>query len=367
MTEDYYFWSHRLLVAKSAKQEGFDVYVATHIGEYLGKLLQEGFQVVPTIFSRNNQNLWTQTKALLELVKIFKQIKPDIAHNIALKAIVFGSIASWVTGVPKVINLVAGLGVVFTDESKKYKLISKIARFIAGVLFSRSDVLVIVQNLDDKREIQNMASKATIKLIRGSGVDIQKYFPTTEPIAPICVSLVARMLWHKGVGEFVEASRLLKSWGENLNMQLVGGLDYGNPACITEQQIFDWQSAGLISWLGHQKNIGKIWLESHIAVLPSYREGFPKSLLEAAACGRPIVAANTPGCREIVIEGYNGFLVPVRNAEALAKAIQKLAHDSKLRAKMGLCGRELVCEKFSNERVIEQTMKVYHELIPAIG
>ena len=367
MTEDYYFWSHRLLIAKSAQKNGFDVYVATHVGKYLHNFQQEGFHVLPTIFSRNNQNLFTQIKALLQLAGIFRQVKPDIVHNVALKAIVFGSIASWVSSVPKTINLIAGLGFVFTDQSKKYRLISQFARLIARVLLSHSGAVTVVQNSDDMCEIKSMAPRATVKLIRGSGVNILNYAPVAEPIGPICVNLVGRMLWHKGIRELVEASRLLKSWGESLNIQLVGSLDFGNPACISEKQLLDWQSAGLIRWIGHQTNIAQIWAQSHIAVLPSYREGLPKSLLEAAACGRPIVAADTPGCREIVIEGCNGFLVPVRNAEALAKAIQRLAHDPALRSRMGSRGRQLVCQEFSNERVIEQTMKVYHELLPAIG
>lgn len=367
MTEDYYFWSHRLLIAKAAQAEGFDVYVATHVEKYREELKQQGLLVVSTLFSRSNKNLLIQIKALIQLIRVFKKIKPDIVHNVALKAILFGTISSWMTRVPQTINLVAGLGVIFTDQSKKYRLISKLARMVARILFSSSNIWVIAQNQDDMREIHCMAPKARMKLVRGSGVDTTKYFPVSEPLGPVRVTLLARMLWHKGIGEFVKASRILKSWGENLDMQLVGGLDFGNPACISEQQLLDWQSVGLINWLGHQTDIARIWAESHIAVLPSYREGLPKSLLEAAACGKPMIAADTPGCREIVIDQHNGFLVPVQDAEALARAIQKLAHDSDLRVKMGNYSRQLVCREFSNEHVIEQTMELYRELVPTMG
>ncbi|MEI6791446.1 MAG: glycosyltransferase family 4 protein, partial [Myxococcaceae bacterium] len=361
----YYFLSHRLLIAKAAQREGFEVYVATHVEKHEEKLRQDGFTVFPTIFSRNNKNLLTQIKALFQLVKIFRQVRPDIVHNIALKAIVFGAIASWINRLPKTINLVAGLGVVFTDQSKKYKLISRFARRLARVLLQHSGTLVIVQNSDDMSEMKLMAPRAKICLIRGSGVNIHDYAPILEPTGVVKVTLVGRMLWHKGVGELVEASRLLKSWGEELEILLVGGLDFGNPACISKQQLLDWQSVGLIKWLGHQMDIARVWAESHIAVLPSYREGLPKSLLEAAACGKPIIAADAPGCREIVVDRYNGFLVPVRNAEALAKAIQRLIHKPELRVKMGYRSRQLVCKEFSNEHVVEQTMRIYHELLQA--
>lgn len=361
VTEDYYFWSHRLLVAKAAQEAGFEVFVATHINQHEERLSNKGFHVFSTRFSRSNRNLFFQLKALLELMRIFRQVKPDIVHNIALKAIVFGSIAAWVARVPRVINLVAGLGVVFTSDEKKYRLFARAGRLMAQVLLQRSNTWVVTQNSDDAREIKQMAPKANIRIIKGSGVDVSKYALKPEPGEPIRVSLVGRMLWHKGIGEFVEASKLLKS--RDLAMQLVGGLDLENPAHIRESELMDWHQEGCVQWLGHREDIAYVWAQSHMAVLPSYREGLPKSLLEAAACGKPIVAADTPGCREIVIDGYNGFLVPKQNSVALAAAILKLALDPILRAQMGENSRKLVCEKFSNEIVVQQTLELYHELL----
>lgn len=354
VTEDYYFLSHRLFIAKAAQKEGFEVCVATHVGEYGDKIKQEGFILFPVSFSRNNKNLFRQLKYLLELIYIFWRVKPDIVHNVPLKSVIFGTIASWVARVPVTMNLLPGLGLSFFNH--------KITCWISRFLFQRSGVTMVVQNSDDWVEIRTIAPKAKIELIRGSGVDISCYFPNPEPLGPIQVTLVARMLWHKGVAEFVKAAEILKKQEEPVVFKLVGGIDLGNIAPIMEHQLYQWQSQGFIEWLGHQENIAKIWAESHIAVLPSYREGLPKSLLEAAASGKPLIASDAPGCREIVIHGYNGLLVPVRDAFALAEAIQKLARDPILRRSMGENSRKLVCEEFSHHTVIEKTMELYEKV-----
>lgn len=353
VTEDYYFWSHRLPIAKAAQKEGFDVYVATHANKHGQQIQQEGFVLISTVFSRNNQNLFKQFKALLGLVVIFWRVKPDIVHNVPLKSAVFGTIAAWVARVPVTINLLPGLG---------YGLLNRVSKWIGWFLLHRPGVTVVVQNSDDLAEIQKMAPRARVELIRGSGVDITQYLPTPEPSGPIKVTLVARMSWHKGIAEFVEAARILKSQGESMILQIVGGLDFDNIAPISENQLLDWQSQGLIKWFGHQDNIAEIWANSHMAVLPTYREGLPKSLLEAAACGRAMIASDAPGCREIVLHDHNGLLVPVKDASALAKAIQKLAHDPILRSQMGENGRKLVCQEFSNRKVVEQTMALYEKV-----
>ncbi len=357
MTEDYYFWSHRLPVARAARDAGFEVHVATHVHEFASAIKQEGFILHPTRFERSNRNLWNQFLALLELVRLFRSVRPQIVHNVALKAIVFGTIAARFSRVPKVVNLVAGMGAVFTSEERKYRLASMIARVVGRVLFGFSNTVVTVQNSDDLREIKSMVPNARVELIRGSGVNINHFIPSQEPEGSICVTLVGRMLWHKGVGEFVEASRILRDSG--FRMQLVGGIDLHNPAAISKEQLQLWQSEGHIFWLGHQKNINEIWSQSHVAVLPSYREGLPKSLLEAASCGRPIIVADSPGCREIVQEGYNGFLVPKGDARALAKAILKLGLNRALREEMGRRSRQMVEEHFCEGKIVEQTLELY--------
>lgn len=362
VTEDYYFWSHRLPIAKAAQKEGFDVYVATHVNKHGKQIQQEGFVLLPTVFSRNNQNLFKQLKALLGLVAIFWRVRPDIVFNVPLKSAVFGTIAAWLTRMPVTINLLPGLGFLFFEHTKQYSLPNRIAKWMGWFLFQRSGVTVVVQNSDDLAEIKKMAPRARVELIRGSGVDITRYFPRPEPSGPIKVTLVARMSWHKGIAEFIEAARILKAQGESMILQIVGGLDFDNIAPISENQLLDWQSQGLISWLGHQDNIADIWANSHMAVLPTYREGLPKSLLEAAACGRAMIASDAPGCREIVLHGHNGLLVPVKDALSLAKAIQKLAHDPILRSQMGENGRKLVCREFSNGKVVEQTVALYEKV-----
>jgi glycosyltransferase involved in cell wall biosynthesis len=364
VTEDYYFWSHRLPVARAARAAGFEVHVTTHVTSHGDLISGEGFILHPTRFGRSNRNLLAQILALRELISLFRSIRPNVVYNIALKAIVFGSIASKIARVPRVINLVAGLGVVFTSEDKKYRVASLLARMLARLILSSRSSVVTVQNQDDLREIKNMAPKAQVKLIRGSGVDTRSFILNPEPQGEVCVSLVGRMLWHKGVGEFAEAAKIIRDFG--FKMQLVGGLDLHNPSGIPEDELLKWHQEGHVSWLGHTEDIARIWANSHIAVLPSYREGLPKSLLEAASCGKPIVAADTPGCREVVRNGYNGFLVPKGDAGALAKAILRLGLNRSLREQMGIRSRQMVEQYFCETKIAAQTLELYHDALQSI-
>ncbi len=347
-------------IAQAAVKAGYQVSVATHIGEVADKIRAARIDVIATKFGRDNRHLWLQWRALLEIRSILRSNKPDIFHCVGLKAVIFGMLASLGLSVRHRVCLLPGLGVVFTSDRLRFRLMKHALRSICRFLFEQKGCSVIVQNRDDFSQINKLAPKSTVHLIRGSGVDTELFKPTFEPAYPIVVSLVARMLWHKGVGEFVEAARVIKAAEFNLKFYLVGGIDLLNPAGIQREQLTAWENAGHLTWLDHQDDIGAIWRRSHIAVLPSYREGLPKSLLEAAACGKPIVAADTPGCREIVQHGVNGLLVPVKDAGALAEAILTLALDSKLRAQMGLKSRQLVTENFSKEQVAAQTLRVYH-------
>lgn len=359
VTEDYYFFSHRLPIAKAALAEGYDVAVATHVTNSKELIEKAGIRVIPTLFSRSNANLFAQVKSLIELFWIFRKEKPTIVHCVALKAILFGNIAATAAGVQNLVNTIAGLGLIFTDERRKYKLFSKIARIIAKILFSRTRTVTIVQNRDDFAELEKIAPFANIELIKGSGVDCDSYAPSCEPEGRFIVSLIARMIAHKGIFEFVEASRILQQRGLDICFQLVGGLDYGYDANITDQQILGWQSQGLVTWLGQRSDIPEVIAKSHVIVLPSYREGLPKALLEAAACGRPMIAADTPGCREVVIDELTGLLVKPKDPDSLAEAIERLTLDSGLRNRMGVQARKMACEQFSNLKVSELTSSVY--------
>lgn len=364
VTEESYFCSHRLQLACAALRQGFEVVVVTHPDKKIKDLTKLGFKVIPVTFSRKGGNLFRELRFIIKLIKIYRQEKPDIVQHIALQPIIYGSIAAFLAGRRKVVNTLAGLGFVFISPTKKACLLRAVFKKIFRWFFNLSDCRVIVQNPDDLQLLLNLGVwQKNIKLIYGSGVDLQKFVVTPEPATIPAFTLVSRMLWHKGIYEFVEAARYLQELNLKFSANLVGDVDYGNPAAIPPAEVQNWHAKKEINWLGQQDDIVKIWQQSHIAVLPSYREGLPKALLEAAACGKPIITTDVPGCREVVQHGRNGYLVPAKDSKALAMAMQKLLVNPELRNKMGQESRKIAAEKFSLEYVIRETLAVYTQLV----
>jgi glycosyltransferase involved in cell wall biosynthesis len=289
---------------------------------------------------------------------------------VAVKPALVGSLAARLAGVPRVVNAIAGLGFVFASDSPKARLLRPAIRLGFRLLLNRPGGLVIVQNPDDRRLLVDgrLVAPERLVLIRGSGVDLGQFHPVPEPAtgpaAPPVAALVSRMIWDKGVGVLVEAARLLKARGVPLRIVLAGRPDRENPASIPESQLRAWDDEGIVEWVGFCDDIAGLWSRSHIAVLPSwYGEGVPKSLLEAAACGRPLVAVDGPGLREIVRDGETGFLVPPRDADALAEVLQRLAADAGLRRRLGEAARSLAARDFGEAGVIEQTLALYRTLL----
>jgi len=266
--------------------------------------------------------------------------------------------------VPHVVNAVAGLGWLFTSSGLAARTLRPVICRLLAWLLGAPHSCTIVQNPDDFGLLLKMGvPEDRLRLIRGAGVDTEVFTPALEsPLEPVTVLLSARMLWAKGVGEFVEAARLLTEAGVKARFVLVGDPDPGNPASVPVAVLRAWHGENGVEWWGHRDDMPVVFHTAHIACLPSYREGLPKVLLEAAACGLPIVTTDAPGCREIVRDGDNGFLVPVRDAQALALALRSLIDNVALRAKMGRRAREIVLAEFSQERVIAETLAVYQEL-----
>ncbi len=265
----------------------------------------------------------------------------------------------------KVVNLLAGLGAVFSSDKLKARVLRPLVKALLGRLLRRPNTCSIAQNNEDFAVLLNQLQipAMALKLIKGSGVDTEKFSVLPAPHEPITLALVSRLLWDKGVGEYVAAVKYLKQKGYQFDAILVGKPDPENMASVSSEQLQAWHQDGLIRCLGHIENIAEFWRSAHIAVLPSYREGLPKSLLEAAACGRPIVTTDTSGCKEVVDDGINGFLVPVRDIQALAEALEKLILDGQLRQKMGAAGRRKVEQEFSDAIVLKQTLEIYQELL----
>jgi len=364
VTEDWYFVTHRLPLAVAAKKAGFDVAVATRVGGHEKSIRLADVRLIPFELSRRHGNPLLE---LFRLARLYAHEQPTIVHHVALKPIVYGTVAAWLARVHAQVNAVAGLGWLFTSAEGLMRLIRPMIQATLVWLLNRRGSLTIVQNPDDQALLIDAGlARNRVRLIRGVGVDTAIFHPAQEPPSgTICILLATRMLWDKGVGEFVEAARILTQAGVCARFVLLGDPDRGNPASVPLEMLQAWHGHNGVEWWKRREDMSSVFHEAHIACLPSYyKEGLPKVLLEAAASGLPIVTTDAPGCREVVRDRHNGFLVPPHDVSALVSALDTLIHDPLLRARMGQRGREMVVNEFSQERVIAETLNVYRELIP---
>jgi glycosyltransferase involved in cell wall biosynthesis len=363
VTEDWYFLSHRLPMARAARNAGYEVHVATRVTAGRDAIEREGFVLHALGWSRRDTGLFALFRAARQVRRLYKTVKPALVHHVAVLPTVVGSLA--VIGLPVVrLNALTGLGFVFTARSAKARALRAPVERLLGWLLRGSRAAVLVQNNDDKAAVERLGVPGgQIALIPGSGVDTVSLAPMPEPDGPIAAGFVGRLLADKGVRALVEAAAILKDDGEAIRLLLAGEPDAANPSSMTQKEIDDWRKRPELALLGHVPDIRAVWSRCHIAVLPSRREGLPLSLLEAAACGRPIVATDVPGCRAIARDGVNALLVPPDDPQALAKAISRLAHDPALRARFGAAGRALVENEFSSERIGREIVALYDRLL----
>lgn len=364
ITEDWYFWSHRLPLARAAIKAGYKVCLVTRVGAYGERIRAEGIQLVPALLRREGRNPRHELKAISEIVRIYKSARPSIVHHVGVKPIIYGSIAARLAKVPIVVNALPGLGYVFARSDRRARLFRLGIAPLFRRLINRPNASVILQNRDNEKVLVDagIVSPEKVALIRGSGVDLSQFPFQPEPAGRPVVLLASRMLWDKGVGEFVEAARRLKDSGSDARFVLVGETDPANPASIPPAKLEGWVGEGIVEWWGRRNDMPPVFAESAIVCLPSYCEGLPKVLLEAAASGRAIVATDVPGCREIVHQEINGLLVPPRDAESLASAVQRLLGDKQLRERMARAGRTIVEDNFSIEQVVSETLALYASL-----
>lgn len=368
ITEDWYFWSHRLSLARAARDAGFRVTIATRVSEHGPRIEAEGFGLVPLSMTRRGRNPLGELAAIAELTRLYRRLRPDIVHQVAMKPVLYGSIAAIAARVPVIVNALAGLGYVFTTDNAKTRLLRPLLRAGFRAVLGHRRAHLIVQNQDDHGLFtrSGLVPPGRISLIPGSGVDCRGQFTAQpEPEGPVVATVVARMLWDKGIGEMVEAARLLRQRGQDLRILLVGKPDPDNPRTIPEDTLRGWQAEGVVEWLGHRSDIAALWAQSHIAVLPSYREGLPRSLLEAAACARPLITTDVPGCRELVRHEVNGLLVPARDGVALADAVERLAKDAELRRGLGATARAMIETTYSDEVINGRIVGLYRKLLKA--
>jgi len=363
VTEDWYFISHRLPMARAARDAGFEVHVATRVDRHGAAIEAEGFHLHPISWRRGSLDPRDLVRVVREVRRLYRNIKPDLAHHVALPATVVGSLAA--TGLPIVcLNAMTGLGTMFTSDTVKVRLVRTALTLALRRLLNRARSTILVQNLDDRAVIERLGvDGARIALIPGSGVDIDKMTPKPEPPGPVIVAFVGRLVESKGVRTLLAAHERLSQRGRPIQLLLAGTPDPANPMSIPAQDIETWSKRPNVAHLGFVEDIGALWASAHIAVLPSHREGMPLSLLEAAACGRPLVATDVPGCRDIARPGVNAFLVPLDDAEALADAIDRLAGDPELRRRLGRASRHLVEQYFSSSLIGADLVKLYRRLL----
>jgi glycosyltransferase involved in cell wall biosynthesis len=362
VTEDWYFCSHRLPLALAARDAGWRVVVATRVVEHGERIRAAGLALRPLRLRRRGASLAGELAALWELLRLYRAERPAVAHHVALKPVIYGTLAALSAGTPRVVNAIAGLGFVFISPCLKARLLRPAIRLAYRFVLTRRRVRVLVQNADDARTVASLGvDPSRVATVQGSGVDLERFRPLPEPEGRVVATLVARMLVDKGVEDAVAAARLLAHAGEPVRVRLVGPPDPDNPASLDAGVLRAWVAEDVVDWCPGSDDVPGVWAQSHIALLPSYREGLPKALLEAAACGRPLVATDVPGCREVVVHGETGLLVPARDPRALAKAIGTLARDAGLRRRLGAAARERVCRLFSQERVVEQTLALWNE------
>jgi len=362
VTEDWFVCSHWLPLIIAAKDAGYEAIVVTRTNKHAQQIMSHGIRVIPFEISRRGSNLFREFTTILRLVGIYRKEKPQLVHHVAMKPILYGSLVARLVRVPHTINWVAGMGWLFVSKNRRAKILQGMVRKSLGILLRGTSV--IVENQDDEAIIASLGvAKRDIHLVRGAGVDTSAYAPIPEPEGVQLVVLPARMLWDKGVGEFVDAAKQLRQRGVKARFVLVGEPDEGNPASVSEAQLLAWQKEAVVEWWGRREDMPQVYAQSHIVCLPSYREGLPKALLEAASCARAIVTTNVPGCRDVVRDGDNGLLVEARDAAALANALARVLADPALRLKMGQRGRERVLNEFSQEKIVAQVLAIYREIL----
>lgn len=366
---EWYLYNFRRSLAMALRDAGHDVLLVSPPGPYGERLRALGFRWIAAPMERRSLNPLREARLIAWLRRLMASEQVDLVHGFTIKCAVYGSLAARMAGVPARVNAVAGMGYVFTSNDLKARLLRPVVRTLMRAALDGEGARLILQNPDDVEIFRRagLVKSDRIRLIPGSGVDCERFAPdkagsrTTRPNV-LRVVLPARLLWDKGVAEYVDAARLLRAQGRRIEFVLAGSPDPGNPAAVPEATIQGWVNEGLIEWLGHVDDMPALFRSVDVVALPSYREGLPKGLIEAAACGLPIVTTDVPGCREVVTHESNGLLVPAKDAEALAMALARLESDQAMRARLGQAARENALEKFDERIVISRTIEVYDEL-----
>lgn len=359
-----FFLSHRLPIARQLIEDGYEVHLAAS-GEPLPILDEMGLMFHDLRFTRQGTRPLSEIMVIWHLFTLFKNLKPDIVHLVTIKPYLYGGIAAKLANVPAVVSAVSGLGVVFIAKGLKAKLLRAVLYPLYKLAFSHSNQSIIFQNRDDADLLVNWVDihSSKVCLIRSSGVDLNVYQNNAEPTGKVTVTFVARLLVDKGIREFINASKILYSARKEVEFLVAGDLDEGNPASVNKEEVASWKRLPNVTVIGFSNDIAGLYSQSHIACLPSYREGLPKSLIEAAACGRAVITTDVPGCRDAIEPDKTGLLVPIKNAKAIADAIEYLIENPDGRIRMGAAGRAFSEKEFGIKKIVAEHMELYRKLI----
>ena len=363
---DWYLYNFRRSLALELSDAGHDVLLISPDGLHGEKLRALGLSWQPLPMDRRSLNPFREALLLLHLLRQFRRERPHVVHGFTIKCAVYGSLAARLAGVPARVNAVAGMGYDFISDAPKARMLRPIVRALLKLALGGKNARLILQNPEDVAlfERAGLVDARQVRLIPGSGVDRSRFQPDTERAMPtrLRVLLPARLLWDKGLAEYVQAARLLQASGRAIDFLLAGDPDPGNPAAAPEADVRAWVEQGVLQWLGHVDDMPALLASVDVVALPSYREGLPKGLVEAAASGCALVTTDVPGCQEVVEHEVDGLRVPVRDADALAHAIARLQDDPALRLRLAAAGRCKVLTQFDERIVVRDTMAVYREL-----
>ena len=360
---DWYLYNFRLAYAEFLQKQGWEVVFISPDGEHVSKLIEAGFRHIPFEFSRKGINPLKENETIQRIKSLYEAEKPDLVHHFTIKCVIYGSLAAKESGIKAIVNSITGLGYMFLSNKPHVRVIREIVKHLYKKALPETQV--IFENPDDRDLFIQMelVPEENTNIVLGTGIDTDRFVPEPPPNSVPLTILPARMIWDKGIREFVEAARMIHESGVKARFALIGNNDIGNPTCIPFDQLSQWQKEGNVEWWGWQDDVPTVISMCHIVCLPSYREGLPKILIEAAACGRPIITSDVPGCREVVKEGVNGYLVPAKNASALKDALLRLINDPEGRLEMGKASREFAVNKFSNEIINDNIYSVYQKAI----
>lgn len=361
---DWYLYNFRLALAEFLQEEHYQVSLVSPNGDYANQLHSQGMRWINWDVDRQSVSPWNEIISIMKFVKIIQREQPDLIHNHTVKPVIYGSLAARLTNVSRVVNTITGRGYLFIDNKISTRFLRLLVKMLYKYVVDNPSQITIYEHAADREYFhkQELLVSTRSYIIPGTGVDLNRFSESPEPDGTPVILYPGRILWDKGIDTLIRASQILKQKA-SVRVVLVGKPDPGNPSSIPERQVEDWVNQGIIEWWGWKEEMNEVYANCHVVVFPSLGEGMPTVLLEAAACGRPIVTTDIPGCRDAILPGRSGLLVQPQDHQALAEALITLVNDKNMRQRMGITGRKFVAERFNLQKINAQILAVYQDYL----